>query len=331
MKKRIQNILIRLLMMLTVPLLAGAFIFASKEDRKNTCGSILIEFINPQLSFVNQQDIQKVIGAEGIISEKTPLHQLNLKQLEKHMEENKWIQSAEIFLTANRQLRIRLVQKTPVVRLQQADSSDYAYYLDPQGNTIEWSEQYSPRLPVASVPALGYGHEDYKLKTSLVQLAQFIQTDGFWNAAIAQIVVNDQYEIQLIPIMGKQLIRLGDTRDLQDKMNRLLRFYQEGVHKFPWDKYDELDLRFSKQIVCRNNRGEILAEDPYDDKSKMIVRKLDASSKQQTLVSNASKSKKINNEVKKETPSKKNPAANPTSKKNNAQKTTQIKPNSLKQ
>jgi cell division protein FtsQ len=224
-----------------------------------------------------------------------------------------------------------LVQKTPVVRLQQADSSDYAYYLDPQGNTIEWSEQYSPRLPVASVPALGYGHEDYKLKTSLVQLAQFIQTDSFWNAAIAQIVVNDQYEIQLIPIMGKQLIRLGDTRDLQDKMNRLLRFYQEGVHKFPWDKYDELDLRFSKQIVCRNNRGEILAEDPYDDKSKMIVRKLDASSKQQTLVSNASKSKKINNEVKKETPSKKNPAANPTSKKNNAQKTTQIKPNSLKQ
>ncbi|QLH46601.1 MAG: hypothetical protein HWD58_13795 [Bacteroidota bacterium] len=104
----------------------------------------------------------------------------------------------------------------------------------------------------------------------MVTLANFIQADSFWNAAIAQIVVTKNYEIQLIPVMGHQVIRLGDAKDLDDKMNRLLRFYQQGIHSLPWEKYDELDVRFKRQIICRNLKGLDLTEDPYDEKARPL-------------------------------------------------------------
>ncbi|QLH46600.1 MAG: hypothetical protein HWD58_13790 [Bacteroidota bacterium] len=58
-------------------------------------------------------------------------------------------------MTSKHNLEIVVTQREPKIRIQHADSSEYAYYLDRQGNTIDWSEQYSPRLPIATVPVLG--------------------------------------------------------------------------------------------------------------------------------------------------------------------------------
>lgn len=272
-KTRIYRALVRLLMLMTLPAAAGAFIYAAEAENKAPCQDIAIRFTNAQHSFVTRKDVMQLLEKNHIAAGKTVVPALRLEQAEQHLKNNPWIDSAEIYITSQHIIEVVVKQREPKIRIQLADSSEYAYYLDQQGNTIDWSEQYSPRLPIATVPVLGVDQRDFQLKSSLVTLANFIQTDSFWNAAIAQIVVKNNYEIQLIPVMGHQVIRLGDTRDLEDKMNRLLRFYQQGIHSLPWEKYDELDVRFRRQIVCRNLRGLDLTEDPYDEKSKAIIRK----------------------------------------------------------
>ncbi len=70
-------------------------------------------------------------------------------------------------------------------------------------------------------------------------------------------------------------------------MARLFTFYQQGVNTIKWSLYDEIDLRFKGQIVCRNTRGEILAEDPY---AKEIPKtKQDAQKEVSTLKQDATK------------------------------------------
>lgn len=288
-KTRIYRALVRLLMLLTLPAVAGAFIYAAEAEKKASCQEIAIRFTNAQHSFVTRNDVMQLLEKNHIAAGKTVVPALRLEQAEQHLKNNPWIESAEIYITSQHIVEVVVKQREPKIRVQHADSSEYAYYLDQQGNTIDWSEQYSPRLPIATVPVLGVDQRDFQLKSSLVTLANFIQTDSFWNAAIAQIVVKNNYEIQLIPVMGHQVIRLGDTRDLEDKMNRLLRFYQQGIHSLPWEKYDELDLRFKRQIVCRNLRGLDLTEDPYDEKSKAIVRKQQIEQKKQAVATTSGK------------------------------------------
>lgn len=280
-KTRIYRALVRLLMLMTLPAVAGAFIFAADAEKKASCEEVDIRFTNAQHSFVTRNDVMQLLEKNQITAGKTSVPALRLEQVEQQLKNNPWIESAEIYMTSKHNLEIVVTQREPKIRIQHADSSEYAYYLDQQGNTIDWSEQYSPRLPIATVPVLGVDQRDFQLKSSLVTLANYIQADSFWNAAIAQIVVTKNYEIQLIPVMGHQVIRLGDAKDLDDKMNRLLRFYQQGIHSLPWEKYDELDVRFKRQIICRNLKGLDLTEDPYDEKSKAIVRKQQLEQKKQ--------------------------------------------------
>ncbi|MEZ5047316.1 MAG: hypothetical protein R2831_10035 [Chitinophagaceae bacterium] len=101
-------------------------------------------------------------------------------------------------------------------------------------------------------------------KKELVKLAMRIDQDSFWSAFVTQIILTDEKEINLVPAIGNQLIRLGTIESMDDKLNRLFVFYQKGLKTYPWDLYDEVDVRFERQIVVRNNNGKKLTEDPYD-------------------------------------------------------------------
>jgi hypothetical protein len=107
--------------------------------------------------------------------------------------------------------------------------------------------------------------------------------------------------------MGTQTIILGTTDDLENKMARLFTFYQQGMNTIKWTLYDEIDLRFKGQIVCRNTRGQILAEDPY---AKEIPKaKQDAQKEISTPKQDAPKKEQAKAKVEKEKTERKKTAA----------------------
>ena len=55
--------------------------------------------------------------------------------------------------------------------------------------------------------------------------------------------------MELIPKLGNQLIRFGDTQNYEEKFNKLLAFYQQVETKVGWNKYSVLDVRFKNQVV----------------------------------------------------------------------------------
>jgi cell division protein FtsQ len=273
MTDRAKKILRNIFFLLSIPIIIGAYVYAQNSSKEEFCKGLIITIENPEINFVTKDDVINIIEDLGIRPEKTLIKTVNCKVVEKKIESNQWVKSAELFVSSNNFINVKVQQKIPVVRIQQKDSTDYAYYLDEYANPISLCKQYTPRVSVVTTQRLAYTKTDLKLKSALVQLAQFIDKDTFWNVAIAQIDVNTKNQISLVPMMGTQTIILGTTDDLENKMARLFTFYQQGMNTIKWSLYDEIDLRFKGQIVCRNTRGQILAEDPYSKQNLKEITK----------------------------------------------------------
>jgi len=276
MNLRVQKILRNMLFLLALPLLVSAFVFAHKSSFTDVCSGLDIHIDHTECSFVTEENIRQLVDEQSILPNRTPLRKIDLALLEEDLLENKWVRSANTFIGADHALHIQVEQKKPVIRLVEKDSSDYAYYLDEYADPIPLSDQYSPRLPVASVNSLGFSRKDLSLKSDLVKLAAYLAKDTFWNAAIAQIDVDEENRILLVPVLGTQLIVLGDVSDLENKFSRLFAFYQKGIQTLDWSRYDEIDVRFAGQVVGRNLKGQSLTSDPYD---KAKLQKKDAAVK----------------------------------------------------
>lgn len=264
MNPRIVKIGRNILFMLSVPVIVSAFVFADVTTKNEVCGGVHVSFANDQVSFVTRENINTIIQEKGIVANKTQLRKVNINELEKSIEANKWVKNSDIFVSANNIIYIKIEQKVPVVRIQPENDYEEPYYLDEYGNTIRYSAQYIPDLPVVTLTEIGYNAADLKLKSDIVKLSAYLSRDTFWNAAITQISVDENKRITLIPAFGTQHIILGDVANLDYKMNKLFQFYKQGYHTVNWDKYDEIDLRFERQVVCRNTRGERISVDPYD-------------------------------------------------------------------
>jgi cell division protein FtsQ len=263
MTDRAKKIIRNIFFLLSVPIIIGAYVYAQNSSKGEFYKGLIVTIENPEINFVTKEEIINIIEDLGIYPEQTLINTVNCKEIEKNIENNQWVKSAELFVSSNNFINVKVQQKKPVVRIQQKDSTDYAYYLDEFANPIPLSKQYTPRVSVVTTERLAFTKTDLRMKSAMVQLAQFIDKDTFWSVAIAQIDINAKNQIVLVPMIGVQTIILGSTDDLENKMARLFTFYQQGVNTIKWSLYDEIDLRFKGQIVCRNTRGQILAEDPY--------------------------------------------------------------------
>ncbi|HMN31753.1 MAG TPA: hypothetical protein PKA54_00105 [Chitinophagaceae bacterium] len=271
MKQKIKIIGKKILSLLSIPVIIGAFVFAHSISQKELCKDILIHFENNEHSFVTNENIIGLLNSKNIHQQKTKLSEIDIQQLERQIEENEWIKNADIYIDANHVLNINILQKEPNIRIQPENDFEDPYYLDNNANKIPYSSQYIPNLPIATVYELSYSSQDLAIKRDLVKIANFLKADTFWSAAITQIVVNRSGQIELTPALGKYTILIGDADRLDYKMNKLFEFLQQGLTTIKWDKYDEIDLRFDKQIVCRNLRGELFSNDPIEKPSQRMI------------------------------------------------------------
>jgi cell division protein FtsQ len=88
------------------------------------------------------------------------------------------------------------------------------------------------------------------LLNDLYKLSEYIYNDKFLKAQIDQIYVNRHKEFELVPKVGKHLIVFGKVENIEEKFERLMKFYDEGLNKTGWNKYSIVNLKFDNQVVC---------------------------------------------------------------------------------
>ncbi len=177
----------------------------------------------------------------------------NLRQMERLLEENVWVKHAQVWFDSRDVLHISVTEREPVARIFTANGR--SFYIDEAGTMMQLSDKVSTRLPVFT------GFPDSKVLRSadsllLMQvdtMAAYISGHEFWNSQVAQIDISPCgaacWQMDMIPVVGSHVVKLGEATDLDLKFNRLMTFYKQVMSRTGFDHYSIVDVRYAGQVV----------------------------------------------------------------------------------
>lgn len=207
--------------------------------------------------FVNEKDVQQLLMAatSGNIKGQS-LSSFNLHQLEQLLEDNTWIKDAELYFDNRDILHITITEREPIARI--FTTTGNSFYIDNMAKQMPLSEKLSAKVPVFT----GFPekkvltHKDSLLLDDVKTMAQFIFSDPFWMAQVAQIDITTERNFEMIPVVGNHLIRLGNGENVDKKFHRLFVFYKEVLSKTGFAKYKVIDVQYAGQVIALKQTNE---------------------------------------------------------------------------
>lgn len=240
--------------------------FSYKEQRVQLCHGLKIKIADQTGNFfIEPKDIVELLNSKAFKVKEMEMQAIDLSLLERIVYTNPYVAKAEVYNTIDGYVKINVWQKNPLIRIVTFDNEHF--YIDDAGTFMPVTSDFTSPVPVANgyifdkaaqknlnyaVPNL----KDTLSKPILVQVtevAKFLRSNDFWDAQIEQIYINKNSELELVPRVGKHTVLIGNSDNLEAKMNNLMIFYQEAIGKTGWDKYSEINLKFDNQVICTKN------------------------------------------------------------------------------
>jgi cell division protein FtsQ len=252
MSSTVKRRIIRALgLLLVCAIIVGGFMGASFINKNSTIKNVSINLNETSAgSFISTKDVQAMlVSNRNIVTGITKVKDLDMDAMERAAMGNPWIDKANVYVGNDRVLYIDIVQKQPVVRLVNGD--DVQYYLDANAKVIPLSFEHPVDVPVVTTSTkLNVDSKNAPVLSKAITVASAIVRDTFWNSMISQINITSENEFELIPVLGKHTVLLGDTSLVEEKLAKLKAFYKEACPKVGWDTYTLLDLRHRGQVVA---------------------------------------------------------------------------------
>jgi len=231
--------------------------FIESEHKKITCKGLSVEIDYGKAEMlISEADISKRIHDKFDTLVGKKISEINSVTIENDINEIDFIERADVYTTLTGQMKIKVSQRNPIVRVM--NKFGQSYYLGEKGHLIPVKEGYSSRVPVASGNISDRFSDTLNLRLStsnselkdLYKLSTYIYNDVFLKAQIEQIYVNQDNEFELVPKVGRHLVLFGDLTDMETKFDKLKIFYDKGIRKAGWDTYKTINLKFKDQVIC---------------------------------------------------------------------------------
>jgi cell division protein FtsQ len=227
--------------------------------------------------FIDKQEIDNILQVKDHSLIGRPIDEINIQKLENKLKANPFIESAKVYIDMDDIIRVEISQRQPILRIM--NQFDQDFYVDAHGLKIPLSENFTARVLAAN----GYIDEPFAgkvdtLKTEIAaevfKTADYIRKDSLWSAQIAQIYVDQNHEIELIPRVGNQRIILGNADSLDTKFHNLYLFYKKALPQAGWGTYKAINIKYANQVVgVRNqstNQDSIMAARAKADSAKAV-------------------------------------------------------------
>jgi cell division protein FtsQ len=220
------------------------------KDRK-ACSDIKIDIdATGENVFVDTSEVAAVLrknnAAIGVAVENIPL-----ALVEKELEKSAWIKDAQLFFDNNQLLTVKITERMPVARVFMQNGK--SFYIDSSAKMLPLSDRHTARIPVfTSFPVIKdtMKSTDSAVLQDVKSIAQYVQQDTFWAAQVAQVDITPQHTYEVIPVLGDQVINLGNATDLDTKFRKLYAFYKQVWSKTGFEKYSRVDVQYDGQVVA---------------------------------------------------------------------------------
>jgi cell division protein FtsQ len=211
--------------------------------------------------FIDEAAIRREVLEQGIAVMGTTLGEVDETGIEDRLRSIPCVARAEAYHTMDGVLHVNVVQRTPIVRVINADG--VGFYIDEEGWTMPTELAHPARVLVVTgaldEPGVRDGALDVLgsdslraryLSDDIHRIANYLRSEPLWEALFDQLVVRDDGLFELVPKVGGQRIVIGDGTDLQQRFAKLRIFYAKGMPMSDWRRYERIDLRFADQVVC---------------------------------------------------------------------------------
>ncbi|MCX6271150.1 MAG: hypothetical protein NTU44_08025 [Bacteroidetes bacterium] len=243
--------------------------FIEVEQQKVICKGIEITLDQAdENSFLTKAEIKYTV--EQLLGDSVkgkPLKQISISLIRDRLQENEYVKKALVYSTVDGILKVVISQRTPILRVQAANGR--SFYISNDGRMIPVSYQYTARVPLAN----GVISESFDPQTDLTPsilltadlndkittlqklylLGKYISGNEFLSAQVAQIYVNADGEFEMVPIVGNHIILFGNANDLEEKFNKLICFYLNGLKTAGWNTYKTINIKYKNQVICSKN------------------------------------------------------------------------------
>ena len=228
---------IKIFFLLIILTALSAFGIIKNGDRSVNFDNL--NFVNTNLRFISEDTVNKLLKQSDSISLKLIKRDLNLKSLERIINKNAFIDSAEVSLRLDGQIGVEIVEKEPVFRVLNGN-----YYVDLNGNKMPLSKNYSQRVPLIMSKVDSAELEDLGL------LGTYFKKDNFLNDHIIGLeIIKDEYIFHINNF--SYLIKMKDLNGYKNRFNNYKIFYKAVLNDSILGKISSINLNFKNQVIVQ--------------------------------------------------------------------------------
>jgi len=231
--------------------------FIETKKAEVVCKDVKV-FIPGNQYFIDRDEVDDIlqIHSHALIGHR--METINIHDLQNKLKGNPFIEYAKVYADMDGIINIVISQRQPILRVMNRFDQDF--YVDQHGLKMPLSANFTARVLVAN----GYIDELFAnrvdtlhtaMALELFKTVDFIRKDSLWDAQIAQIYVNKDHEIELIPRVGNNRILLGNADSLDVKFHNLLVFYKKALPRVGWDVYKMINIKYANQVIGIKNEN----------------------------------------------------------------------------
>lgn len=212
-------------------------------------------------SFVTKADVKKFIDKEYGRYIGIPIDSLNLTKIEKIVDGRSAVLKSQAYVTKDGFLNISVTQRKPVVRFQKQDGG---FYADAEGYIFPLQRAYASHVQIidGNIPLAansGYkgsieNKKELEWFENVMNVVNFIENSKKWRGKVVQIHVDTNQDLLIIPREGNEIFRFGQPVEIQEKFDKMEKYYTHIIPAKGSGRYKEVDLKYKGQIVCREKR-----------------------------------------------------------------------------
>jgi cell division protein FtsQ len=225
----------------------------------------IIIHINGENAFLTKDELYTRLRRKGLIYNGQTKEKLNVAKVESYLRSMTEVKDAKVFSKIGGNWTVEVDIRNPIARIFNKFGENF--YLDDLGYTMAQSTIHTARVVVVT------GNISDKITSPPVEkiinnpswksiqkiddvyrISSYVCNDPLFRSMIGQIHLEMNGDFVLIPEVGGQKIIFGtaySNEEVREKFRKLKIFYTEAIPYEGWNKYEEISLKYDKQIVCK--------------------------------------------------------------------------------
>ena len=206
-----------------------------------TCNETSYDLKSDNIEYISKGFIDNKEIVKSLISEKqfqNLIKDNEFVKVEKKLKEIKSIENIDIYFNYKNELRIKLIDRTPIAYLKDSNS-----FIDINGKVFKNEQPKNDSL----ITINGNISEQQILK--IINVISAFKKDQFFNNKLKEIWFNNDHLYVRIKNLESD-VKLGNQNKIIDKLKMLKGFYAYQLKNKNQKKYKQLDLVYNDRLVA---------------------------------------------------------------------------------